>query len=409
MPDPTVTLARGREKSLRRRHPWVYSGAVARVDAALSGARAQEEAAGATVDVLAADGTFLARGAYSPRSRLRVRVWSFDADEAIDEGFFRRRLERALAAREPVPAADEPAGRRLVYGESDGLPGVVVDRYGEHLVAQFLSAGAERWKGAVIRALQELVPAAGVYERSDGEGRAKEGLEPAAGPLAGAEPPDLVEIREGACRHLVDVRHGHKTGFYLDQRENRQRLGELVAGRAAGARVLNAFAYTGGFGHAALAAGAAHVTHVESSPALGALLARTTERNGFGPERWAREEGNAFSVLRGLRAEGRRFGLVILDPPKFADSPSRVEAAARGYKDVNLLAFQLLEPGGYLVTFSCSGALKPDLFQKIVADAALDAGRETHLLHRLEQAPDHPTALPFPEGTYLKGLVCRVS
>ncbi len=404
MPHPSVTLARGREKSLRRRHPWIYSGAIARVDDALT----TDNSAGATVDVLAADGTFLARGAFSPRSRLPVRVWTFDPAEAIDEGFFRRRLERALAAREPAPAVDEPAGRRLVYGESDGLPGVVVDRYGKYLVAQFLSAGAERWKGAVVRALEELVPAAGVYERSDAEARAKEGLEPAAGVLAGAEPPELVEIREGACRHLVDVRHGHKTGFYLDQRENRLRLGELVAGRAAGARVLNAFAYTGGFGHAALAAGAEHVTHVESSPALGALLARTAELNGFGPERYAVEEGNAFSVLRGLRAAGRRFELVILDPPKFADAPSRVEAAARGYKDINLLAFQLLEPGGYLVTFSCSGALKADLFQKIVADAALDAGRHAHLLHRLEQAPDHPTALPFPEGTYLKGLVCRV-
>jgi 23S rRNA (cytosine1962-C5)-methyltransferase len=403
VPNPTVTLARGREKSLRRRHPWVYSGALARVDDALSG----EEAAGATVDVLAADGTFLARGAISPASRLRVRTWTFDPEEAVDETFFRRRLERALAAREPVPDAEEPAGRRLVYGESDGLPGIVVDRYGEHLVAQFLSAGAERWKGAVIRALGELVPAAGVYERSHGDARAKEGLEPATGVLAGEAPPELVEIREGACRHLVDVRHGHKTGFYLDQRENRMRLGELVAGRAAGARVLNVFAYTGGFGHAALAAGAEHVTHVESSPALGALLARTAELNDFGPERYAVEEGNAFSVLRGLRAADRRFDLVILDPPKFADTPSRVEAAARGYKDVNLLAFQLLEPGGYLVTFSCSGALKADLFQKIVADAALDARRDAHLLHRLEQAPDHPTALPFPEGTYLKGLVCR--
>ncbi len=404
MPYPTVTLSRGREKSLLRRHPWVFSGAIARVEGAPGGA----EGLGATVDVRAADGSFLARGALSPASQIRVRIWTFDPDEEVGSGFFRRRLERALATREPVPAGDEPAGRRLVYGESDGLPGVVVDRYGDHLVGQFLSAGAERWKAEIVGRLAELVPAAGVFERSDAEARAKEGLEPATGVLAGEPPPELLEIREGPCRHLVDVRHGHKTGCYLDQRENRVRLGELVAGRAAGARVLNAFAYTGGFGHAALAAGAGHVTHVESSPALGAILARTAELNGFGPDRFEVAEGNAFSVLRGFRAAGRRFDLVVLDPPKFADSPSRVEAAARGYKDVNLLACQLLEPGGYLVTFSCSGALKTDLFQKIVADAALDAGRDARLTHRLEQAPDHPTALPFPEGTYLKGLVCRV-
>ncbi len=404
MPYPTVILARGREKSLLRRHPWVFSGAIARVDGALGAA----EAVGSTVDVLSSDGSFLARGAFSPGSQIRVRVWTFDPEQEVDEGFFRGRLERALAAREAVPAAAEPAGRRLVYAESDGLPGLVVDRYGDHLVAQFLTAGAERWKAEIVRALGELLPAAGLFERSDADARGKEALDPAVGVLAGEAPPELVEIREGPCRHLVDVRLGHKTGFYLDQRENRLRLPELIAGGAPGARVLNAFAYTGGFGHVALAAGAAHVTHLESSPPLVRLLARTAELNGFAPASYDVEEGNAFSLLRGLRAAGRHFDLVVLDPPKFADSPSRVEAAARGYKDVNLLAFQLLEPGGHLVTFSCSGALKADLFQKIVADAALDAGREAQLVHRLEQPPDHPTALPFPEATYLKGLVCRV-
>ena len=391
-----IVLERGREKSLLRRHPWVFSGAVAQV--------LDEPAVGETVEVVAATGLVLGRGAYSPRSQIAVRMWSFDPDEAIDADFFRRRIERSLATREPVAPDEEPAGRRLVNAESDGLPGVVVDRYGEHLVCQFLSAGAERWKAEIVAALGELLSPAGIYERSDGEGREKEGFAPSAGLLAGAEPPERVEIREGPCRYLVDVRAGHKTGFYLDQRENRA----IVARYAAGARVLNAFAFTGGFGLAAQAAGAASVTHVESSATFLDELRRNLAASGLDPEGAELVEGNAFSVLRGFRAEERRFDLVVLDPPKFADSRSRIEAAARGYKDVNLLAFQLLAPGGYLATFSCSGVLESQLFQKIVADAAVDAGRDARILRRLNQAPDHPVALPFPEGRYLKGLLCKV-
>jgi 23S rRNA (cytosine1962-C5)-methyltransferase len=394
-----VVLERGREKSLLRRHPWVFSGAVAQVH--------DGPAPGETVEVVGADGLILGRGAYSPRSQIAVRMWSFDPDETVDEAFLRQRIERALATREPVPPEEEPAGCRLVNAESDGLPGVVVDRYGAFLVCQLLSAGAERWKAELVAALGELLSPAGIYERSDGEGREKEGLGPSTGLVAGAEPPERIEIREGACRYLVDVRSGHKTGFYLDQRENRA----IVARYAAGARVLNAFAFTGGFGLAAQAAGAAAVTHVESSSAFLEELRRNLEASGLGPpdgEGAELVEGNAFSVLRGFRAEERRFDLVVLDPPKFADSRSRIEAAARGYKDVNLLAFQLLAPGGYLATFSCSGVLESQLFQKIVADAAVDAGRDARILRRLNQAPDHPVALPFPEGRYLKGLLCRV-
>lgn len=391
-----VVLKAGRERSLLARHPWVFSGAVARVEGS--------PAPGETVEVVAANGSPLGRGAYSPRSQITVRMWSFEPGETIDGGFFRRRLERALATREPVPPNEEPAGRRLVHAESDGLPGVVVDRYGEHLVCQFLSAGAERFKAELVAALGDLLSPAGVYERSEGEGRGKEGLAPAAGLLAGAEPPERIEIREGPCRYRVDVRAGHKTGFYLDQRENRA----LVARHAAGARVLDAFAYTGGFGLAATAAGAAAVTCVESSAAFLDELRHNLSASGLDPGGSETVEGNAFSVLRAFRAEERRFDLVILDPPKFADSRNRLAAAARGYKDVNLLACQLLAPGGHLATFSCSGVLEPRLFQKIVADAALDAGRDGRILRRLTQAPDHPVALAFPEGRYLKGLLCRV-
>jgi 23S rRNA (cytosine1962-C5)-methyltransferase len=255
-----------------------------------------------------------------------------------------------------------------------------------------------------VAALGELLSPAGIYERSDGEGREKEGLAPSSGLVAGEEPPERVEIREGPCRYLVDVRAGHKTGFYLDQRENRA----LVAHHAAGARVLNAFAYTGGFGLAAQAAGAAAVTHVESSGALLDDIRANAEASGLDPSAAEYVEGNVFSILRGFRAEERRFDLVVLDPPKFADARSRVEAAARGYKDINLLACQLLAPGGLLATFSCSGVLEAALFGKIVADAAVDAGRDGRILRRFTQAPDHPVALAFPEGRYLKGLLCRV-
>lgn len=391
-----VVLKKGREKSLLRRHPWVFSGAVEAVHGS--------PGPGETVEVVAANGLVLGRGAFSPRSQIAVRMWTFDPEEAIDGDFLRRRLERALATREPVPAEEEPAGRRLVNAESDGLPGVAVDRYGPFLVCQLLSAGAERFREELLAALGELLSPAGIYERSDGEGREKEGLGPAAGLLAGEEPPERIEIREEPCRYLVDVRGGHKTGFYLDQRENRA----LVARHAAGARVLNAFAYTGGFGLAAQAAGAASVTHVESSAALLDEIRANAEASGLDATAAEYVEGNVFSVLRGFRAEERRFDLVVLDPPKFADSRGRVEAAARGYKDINLLACQLLAPGGHLATFSCSGVLEAALFGKIVADAAVDAGRDGRILRRFHQAPDHPVALAFPEGRYLKGLLCRV-
>lgn len=409
----TVTLRPGRDASLIRHHPWIFSGAVASLDGSAE--------PGDTVDVRSADGRLLGRGAWSPASQIRVRMWTFDPDEEVGPALLRARIERAVACR--LPADPEPTGRRLVHAESDGLPGVIVDRYGEFLVCQLLSAGAERWKEELVDALRQTLAPAGIWERSDADVRTKEGLPARAGHLWGEEPPELIEITEGPCRHLVDPRKGHKTGFYLDQRRNRAELAELVVvgalgssealgSRPAGARVLNCFAYTGAFGHAVLAAagdsGAVErVTHVESSAEALELLERTARLNGFAPEAVEAVEGNVFSILRGFRAEERRFDLVILDPPKFAESKRRLDAAARGYKDINLLAFQLLAPGGLLATFSCSGALQPDLFQKIVADAALDAGRDARILRHLGQADDHPVALSFPEGRYLKGLVCR--
>ena len=390
-----VILKPGREKSLARRHPWIFSGAVERVEG--------ECRPGETVTIHAAQGGLLARGAFSPHSQIRVRVWSFDATATIDPDFFKARLDRALALRRYLSAREPLDACRLVNAEADGLPGVIVDRYGDFLACQFLSAGAEFWKDTILDALRTLIPAAGIYERSDADVRTKEGLTPCRGLLAGREPPELVEIREGTFRFLVDIRQGHKTGFYLDQRQNRA----LSAGFAPGAEVLNCFAYTGAFGVYTLGSGAAALTNVESSAAALALSRRNLALNGLDLGRVEQVEGDVFQTLRLYRDTGRRFDLIVLDPPKFADSRRNLPRASRGYKDINLLAFKLLRPGGVLFTFSCSGLMPPDLFQKIVADAALDAGCHAQVLGRLDQSADHVTSLNFPEGRYLKGLICR--
>jgi len=380
-----------------RKHPWIFSGAIASVEG--------EPRPGETVDILAAEGAVLARGSYSPESQIAVRVWTFDPAEEVSGEFFAGRLERAVEARGALLSGEGPPGVRLVNAESDTLPGIIVDRYGGFLVVQFLTTGAEYWKAAIVEALSRLVPSSGVYERSDADVRGKEGLAKVTGVLAGEEPPDLVEIREGPCRYLVDIKRGHKTGFYLDQRENRA----MIADFARGADVLNCFSYTGGFGIAALRAGAAKVTNVDSSVDALDLARRNAGLNGLAGADMENVEGDAFAVLRRWRGEGRAFDAIVLDPPKFAESRSQLMRASRGYKDINLLAFRLLKPGGTLFTFSCSGLVTAELFQKIVADAALDAGRDAQIIRRLAQASDHPTLLSFPEGSYLKGFICRVA
>ena len=392
-----VILKPGREKSLLRRHPWIFSGAVAQVVGNVD--------SGATVEVRAATGQRLGWGAYSPHSQITVRMWTFAPEARVDSVFLRRRLAAALSARQCWAALGRCTALRVVNAESDGLPGVVVDRYDHYLVCQFLCAGAEYWKSAIVAALTELCPdVRGVYERSDAEVREKEGLPPVTGVLAGERPPERLEIREGDCRFIVDVYSGHKTGFYLDQRENRA----LVSAYAAGREVLNCFAYTGGFGVRAVQGGAAQVTNVDTSEAALTLGQHNFALNGADVSRVRNLVGDAFQVLRQFRDAQRQFDLIILDPPKFATAHSQLERALAGYKDINLLAFKLLRPGGVLFTFSCSGLVSSDLFQKVVAGAALDAGREAQIVRRMTQAPDHPVALNFPEGEYLKGLVCQV-
>ncbi len=392
---PSILLNPGREKTILRRHPWIFSGALKSVNG--------NPEPGATVEVRSADDTLLGHAAWSPESQICGRVWSFDPAEAIDADFFRRKIRRAIALRNELGLNAADGGCRLVASEADGLPGVIADRYGDFAVIQLLSAGAEFHKNTIAGILLEESGCRGVYERSDVAIRAREGLAECTGLLAGEEPPALITIVENGVRYEVDVRQGHKTGFYLDQRANRA----AVAGYAAGKEVLNCFAYTGGFAVAALAAGAKHAVNVDSSAPALAAAARNFELNGIDPERYTNITADVFSELRKFRDRARTFDLIVLDPPKFVDSKNALMRGCRAYQDIARLAFLLLRPGGMLFTFSCSGLLSAELFQKVTADAALDAGSEAVIVGRLEQAPDHPTSLAVPESFYLKGLAVK--
>jgi 23S rRNA (cytosine1962-C5)-methyltransferase len=387
----SIRLKPGKARSLHRHHPWVFDGAIAK-------GRAD---AGETVRVEDAEGQFLAWGAFSPDSRIRVRAWSFDAQQRIDAAFFRSTLARAIALRERLAIASN--GVRLVHGESDGLPGLIVDRYGDTLVAQFGSCGVERWKDTIADALLELTGCPRLYERSDTSSRELEGLPPVTGWLRG-DGPTAMELQEHGWRLGLDIALGHKTGYYLDQRDSRLACHEYVRRLGAG-EVLNCFSYTGGFTVAALAGGANHVTSIDSSgPALEQAKANLA-LNGLDPARATFLDADVNASLRRFLAEGRQFDAIVLDPPKFAPTVAHAERAARAYKDLNRLGLKLLKPGGVLLTFSCSGGIGVELFHKIVASAGLDAGVDAAILQRLGGAPDHPTDLTFPEGEYLKGLV----
>jgi len=390
----TLRLKPGRDKSLRQFHPWIFAGGVDRVDG--------NPRSGHTVRVINADGAFLAYAAFSGESQIRARVWSFDPDASIDAAFIARHVDRAVAARAAMRDV-EHTGCRLVHGESDGLPGVIADRYGEVVVMQLSAAGAERWRETLADALAAIPGVTCVYERSDAEVRALEGLSPQVGPLRGALPPGVALVEDG-LRYRVDVVGGQKTGFYLDQRDSRRTVRTLAPGRD----VLNVFCYTGGFTIAALAGGAATVTSIDSSAEALALAQENVAANpALDAARCTWLAADAFATLRRLRDGARTFDLIVVDPPKFAPTAAHVERAARAYKDVNLWALKLLRANGVLATFSCSGAVDAALFQKIVAGAAVDARVEANVIGRLNAAADHPVALAFPEGDYLKGLLVR--
>jgi 23S rRNA (cytosine1962-C5)-methyltransferase len=392
-----VILEKGREKSLQRHHPWVFSGAIKLVEG--------KPERGETVDIFSAGNDWLARGSYSPDSQITVRVWTFDKDENIDRDFFLRKIVKALEFRQKLSGiGTDFTAYRIIAAEADGLPGLIVDRYGDYLAAQFLAAGMELHKQAVIELLAELTACKGIYERSDVAVRLKEGLAETAGLLYGEEPPEKIEIREHAQKFYVDVRQGHKTGFYLDQRDNRDYLYKHAAGKT----VLNCFSYTGGFGVAAALGGAAMVTNADTSAPALALGSENMQLNGIDEKCFENIEADVFCLLRKFRAEGRKFDIIVLDPPKFADAKNHMDKACRGYKDIAILGFQLLNPDGQLYTFSCSGLMAPELFLKITADAALDAGTDAHIIKRFSQSPDHAVSLHFPESHYLKGLLLNI-
>lgn len=389
-------LAKGREKSLLRRHPWVFSGAVQRVEG--------KAHSGETIDILDSQGKWLARGAYSPESQIRARVWTFQQDEDINIDFFIRRLQQAQSWRDWVAQRDGLDGYRLIAGESDGLPGITIDRFQNFLVLQLLSAGAEYQRPALLSALQHCYPECSIYDRSDVAVRKKEGLPLAQGPVLGDLPPELLPITEHGMKLLVDIQQGHKTGFYLDQRDSRLAARNYSAGR----RVLNCFSYTGAFAVSALMGGCAQVISVDTSQAALDIARQNVELNKLDLNKAEFVRDDVFQLLRNYRTQGEKFDLIIMDPPKFVENKNQLASACRGYKDINMLALQLLNPGGILLSFSCSGLMPTDLFQKILADAAVDAGRDVQFIEQFRQATDHPVIATYPEGLYLKGFACRV-
>ena len=387
----SIRLREGKERSLLRRHPWIFDGAIA------SGSGD----AGETVRVESHEGKFLGWAAFSPSSKIRARVWSFDENEAIDASFFAARIASAVNARSLFDIKSD--GFRLVHGESDGLPGLVVDRYGDTLVAQFSSCGSERWKSVIVEALLAQTGLTRLYERSDASVRGLEGLPEATGWLKGSGATGIT-ITEHDWKLSLDVADGHKTGFYLDQRDSRQKFASY-ARRLQFKRVLNCYCYTGGFTVAALAGGAEHVTSIDSSGPAIERAAANVALNGFDASRTTLHDADVNASLRQYIKDGKTFDAIVLDPPKFAPTAAHAERAARAYKDINRLALSLLEPGGALFTYSCSGGISADLFHKIVAGAGLDAGVDAFITERMGGAPDHPMTVTFPEGEYLKGLV----
>lgn len=391
-----LILLPGKERSAFKHHPWLFAGSVGRLEG-----RARP---GDTVDVMADNLRPLGRAAYSPKSQIRARFWTFDAEESIDDAFFKRRIAAAVALRQALPELRGQQGLRLIHAESDGLPGVIADQYGDTVVVQLTSAGADKWRNAIVAGLVKATGCARVYERSDSDVRGLEGLGPTTGWLHGETPSTPLSIDENGVRLAIDIAGGHKTGFYLDQRENRALLGQLSAGKD----VLNCFCYTAGFSLQALAGGAKSVLSIDSSgPALAQAQANLALNPTLPSDRAQWQEADVFQALRDFRKAGRTFDLIVLDPPKFAPSAAHAERAAKAYKDINILGFRLLRPGGFLMTYSCSGGVGLEMFQKIIADSALDAGRNARIVRRLSGAADHPVALNFPEGEYLKGLLVQ--
>ncbi|OIQ26245.1 class I SAM-dependent methyltransferase [uncultured Vibrio sp.] len=394
---PAIYLVKGRDKSLRRKHPWIFSRGIQRVEG--------DPQSGQTVDVYANDGKWLAKAAYSPTSQIRARVWSFEKRD-IDKTFFVEKIQQAQLLREDIIERDGLTGYRLIAAESDSLPGITIDKFQNYLVCQLLSAGAEYHKPLIVDALCECFPECNIYERSDVAVRKKEGLEQTVGVLHGDTPPESIIIEENGVKISVDIINGHKTGFYLDQRDSRQQSMKYVKDK----EVLNCFSYTGGFGLYALKGGAKRVINADVSQLALDTAKYNAELNEFdiSKKRAVFLNADVFKLLREYRDQGTKFDVIVMDPPKFVSSKNNLTSGANGYKDINMLAMQILKPGGTLLTYSCSGLMSTDLFQKVIADAALDAGRSVKFVERFEQAADHVIDTAYPEGFYLKGFACKV-
>ena len=384
------------KKTLKYKHPWIFSGAIKRIEGT--------PVSGETVEIYTESGEMVGCGAYSPKSKIAIRMWSFDPEEKISKDFFTKKISYSIESRKKNQMTEAGNSGRLVFAESDGIPGLMVDKFADYLVCQFLSSGVEYYKKTIVEVLQELMPCAGIYERSDAEIRKKEGLPLNSGVLAGTEPPELIEIEENNLKFYVDIKNGHKTGFYLDQKINRP----LVSEYAKGNEVLDCFSYTGGFSVSALNAGAMRVISVDSSyPAL-EMLKKNIELNSLDSTKSELVEAKVAEQLRKYRDMGKQFDMIILDPPKFIYDRAHLEQAAKAYKDINLLGIKLLKAGGILATFSCSQLMGDDMFQQMISYAATDANKSVQILHKLWQSPDHPVAVNFPESSYLKGLICRI-
>lgn len=393
----TVKLKKNRQKSLERKHPWVFSGAIDQVK--------ENPKNGETVKVISADGKFLGWASISLKSQISLRIWSFNENEIIDSEFFQEKILQAIEFRKQLIDSSNTNVYRLINSESDGLPGLIVDKYDDFLVCQFLSAGAEFWKKEIVVQLSDLFNPTGIYERSDVEVRLKEGLELISGVIFGKMPPDLIEIVENGIKFFVDIKDGHKTGFYIDQRDNRKEVQKYSKDK----EILNCFSYSGGFSAYAIKGGAQKIINVDSSLDALSIAEKNLSLNEIDSSRYENVADDVFKYLRKLRDANKHFDMIILDPPKFADSASQIEKASRGYKDINLLALKLLRKNGLLFTFSCSGHITSDLFNKIISDAALDSGKTIHIIKHLTQSSDHTMLTSFPESLYLKGLVCKVS
>lgn len=391
-----LVLKKGRERSLLHSHPWVFSGAVEKI--------VEIKQNGETVEIRSFDGERLAIASFSEFSQIIARVWTFDTSEKINKDYLLKQIQNAHKLRLSMDLDTNTNAYRIINTEADGIPGLIVDKYDKYLVCQFLSAGAEFWHENIIEILTEEFNPVGIYERSDTDSRTKEGLEKRTGVIYGQEPPSEIALNEEGVKYYVDIKTGHKTGFYLDQRENRRKIKDYCLGKD----VLNGFSYTGGFGIAALVAGANRVTNIDSSAESLNMVEKILVFNELDPSKSEQVEGDVFKILRTYRDSGKSFDLIILDPPKFAESKNQLEGALRGYKDINLLAFKLLKPGGILFTFSCSGHIVPELFRKVVSDAAIDSGKKVQQIAVLQQSADHPVLMSFPESFYLKGLICKV-